>query len=101
MDFIRIIPCLDVKNGRLVKGVHFNDLRDVADPAEMGAAYSKAGADEGCNRQEDFGQKSPHDRIVARNVSPRIVGVTSPFHQLLRPGRGAVVGVSVSHLMEK
>ena len=46
MDFIRIIPCLDVKDGRLVKGVHFTDLRDVADPAEMGAAYSKAGADE-------------------------------------------------------
>jgi len=46
MDFVRIIPCLDVKDGRLVKGVHFVDLRDVADPAEMGAAYSKAGADE-------------------------------------------------------
>lgn len=46
MDFVRIIPCLDVKDGRLVKGVHFTDLRDVADPAEMGAAYSKAGADE-------------------------------------------------------
>lgn len=46
MDFVRIIPCLDVKDGRLVKGVHFVDLRDVADPAEMGQAYSKAGADE-------------------------------------------------------
>ena len=46
MDFVRIIPCLDVKDGRLVKGVHFVDLRDVADPAEMGEAYSKAGADE-------------------------------------------------------
>lgn len=46
MDYIRIIPCLDVKDGRLVKGVHFVDLRDVADPAETGEAYSKAGADE-------------------------------------------------------
>ncbi|HUV04595.1 MAG TPA: imidazole glycerol phosphate synthase subunit HisF [Armatimonadota bacterium] len=46
MDFVRVIPCLDVKDGRLVKGVHFADLRDVADPAEMGEAYSKAGADE-------------------------------------------------------
>ena len=46
MDFVRIIPCLDVKDGRLVKGVHFTDLQDVADPAEMGEAYSKAGADE-------------------------------------------------------
>jgi len=46
MDFIRIIPCLDVKDGRLVKGVHFQDLRDVADPADMGEEYSNAGADE-------------------------------------------------------
>ncbi len=46
MDFVRIVPCLDVKDGRLVKGVHFVGLRDVADPAEMGEAYSKAGADE-------------------------------------------------------
>ena len=46
MDYRRIIPCLDVKDGRLVKGVHFVDLRDVGDPAENGEAYSKAGADE-------------------------------------------------------
>ncbi len=46
MDYRRIIPCLDVKNGRLVKGVNFVDLRDVGDPAENGAAYSDAGADE-------------------------------------------------------
>ncbi|MGI6316661.1 MAG: imidazole glycerol phosphate synthase subunit HisF [Christensenellales bacterium] len=42
----RIIPCLDVKNGRVVKGVRFRDLRDVADPAEMAALYNEAGADE-------------------------------------------------------
>jgi cyclase len=46
MDYRRIIPCLDVKNGRLVKGVNFFDLKDVGDPAENGAAYDKAGADE-------------------------------------------------------
>jgi cyclase len=46
MDYRRIIPCLDVKNGRLVKGVNFVDLKDVGDPAENGAAYSEAGADE-------------------------------------------------------
>ena len=46
MDYRRIIPCLDVKDGRLVKGVNFVDLKDVGDPAENGAAYSKAGADE-------------------------------------------------------
>jgi cyclase len=46
MDYIKIIPCLDVKDGRLVKGVNFVDLKDMGDPAENGEAYSKAGADE-------------------------------------------------------
>jgi cyclase len=46
MDYRRIIPCLDVKDGRLVKGIHFADLQEVGDPAEAGAAYSEAGADE-------------------------------------------------------
>jgi len=46
MDYRRIIPCLDVKDGRLVKGVNFIDLKDVGDPSENGAAYSEAGADE-------------------------------------------------------
>ena len=42
----RIIPCLDVNNGRVVKGVNFVDLRDAGDPAEISAAYDRAGADE-------------------------------------------------------
>ena len=42
----RIIPCLDVHNGRVVKGVNFVDLRDAGDPVEIGKAYDKAGADE-------------------------------------------------------
>lgn len=42
----RIIPCLDVNNGRVVKGVNFVDLRDAGDPVEIAAAYDKAGADE-------------------------------------------------------
>ena len=42
----RIIPCLDVKNGRVVKGVSFVNLRDAGDPVECAAAYDKAGADE-------------------------------------------------------
>ena len=46
MDYRRIIPCLDVKNGRLVKGVNFVNLKEVGDPAENAAAYSDAGADE-------------------------------------------------------
>ncbi|MCE5250900.1 imidazole glycerol phosphate synthase subunit HisF [bacterium] len=46
MNYRRIIPCLDVKDGRLVKGVHFVELKNVGDPAENAAVYSEAGADE-------------------------------------------------------
>ena len=42
----RIIPCLDVKNGRVVKGVNFINFKDAGDPAEVGAVYDKSGADE-------------------------------------------------------
>jgi cyclase len=42
----RVIPCLDVAGGRVVKGIRFEGLRDVGDPVELGAAYSDAGADE-------------------------------------------------------
>jgi cyclase len=45
---IRIIPCLDVKDGRVVKGVNFVDLRDAGDPVEAAIAYDAAGADELC-----------------------------------------------------
>jgi cyclase len=45
---IRVIPCLDVKDGRVVKGVKFVDLRDAGDPVEAAAAYDEAGADELC-----------------------------------------------------
>ena len=43
---VRLIPCLDVKDGRVVKGVNFVDLRDAGDPVECAAAYDAAGADE-------------------------------------------------------
>ncbi len=42
----RIVPCLDIKDGRTVKGVNFVNLRDAGDPVELGAAYSEKGADE-------------------------------------------------------
>ena len=45
-DYRRIVPCLDMKDGRVVKGVHFVNLRDAGDPVEAGRAYSEAGADE-------------------------------------------------------
>jgi len=46
MPLPRLIPCLDVAGGRVVKGIRFRELRDVGDPVELGAAYSDAGADE-------------------------------------------------------
>ncbi len=46
MVALRLIPCLDVSNGRVVKGVNFVGLRDAGDPVELGCRYSKAGADE-------------------------------------------------------
>jgi cyclase len=45
---VRVIPCLDVSNGRVVKGVNFVDLRDAGDPVEQAQAYDAAGADELC-----------------------------------------------------
>ena len=44
----RIIPCLDVKNGRVVKGINFVDLKDAGDPVEQAKIYSNGGADEIC-----------------------------------------------------
>ena len=46
MKTIKIMPCLDMKNGRVVKGVHFVDLKDAGDPVENAAYYQKEGADE-------------------------------------------------------
>jgi cyclase len=45
---VRVIPCLDVKDGRVVKGVNFVDLRDAGDPVEAASAYDEAGGDELC-----------------------------------------------------
>ena len=46
MRVIRIIPCLDVDNGRVVKGVNFVNLRDAGDPVELASMYNQQGADE-------------------------------------------------------
>ncbi len=42
----RIIPCLDVMNGRVVKGINFKNLKDAGDPAQVASAYDQEGADE-------------------------------------------------------
>ena len=46
MDIIKIMPCLDMKEGRVVKGIHFVDIKDAGDPVENAALYEKEGADE-------------------------------------------------------
>lgn len=46
MSLIKIMPCLDMKDGRVVKGINFVNLRDAGDPVENAAFYQKEGADE-------------------------------------------------------
>ncbi|OPX19384.1 MAG: imidazole glycerol phosphate synthase subunit HisF [Desulfobacca sp. 4484_104] len=46
MNYIRVIPCLDIKDGRVVKGIHFVDLQDAGDPVENARLYEQEGADE-------------------------------------------------------
>ncbi len=76
----RIIPCLDVKNGRTVKGVNFLELRDAGDPVELGALYARNGADELCflDISATLEQRKTFDELVreiARNVNiPFTVG---------------------------
>ncbi len=76
----RIIPCLDVKDGRTVKGINFKQLRDAGDPVELGALYARQGADELCfldisatlEERKTFAQLV---KDIARNVNiPFTVG---------------------------
>ena len=56
---VRIIPCLDVKDGRVVKGINFVNLRDAGDPVEAAIAYDAAGADELASAGHHRGQQPP------------------------------------------
>jgi len=97
---VRLIPCLDVKDGRVVKGVNFVDLKDAGDPVEAAAAYDAAGADELCflditasheNRDTIF-----HivERTAARCFMPLTVGggvrTTEDIRKLLKAGADKV-----------
>jgi cyclase len=69
----RIIPCLDVKNGRIVKGVHFKGLRDAGDPVEAARAYDKQGADEICLLDITATTEGRNTFLdVVRRVAPQI-----------------------------
>ncbi len=96
----RIIPCLDVKDGRVVKGVNFVDLVDAGDPVEAAAAYDSAGADELCflditatheNRGIIF---DIIERTAARCFMPLTVGggvrTTDDIRHLLKAGADKV-----------
>ena len=77
MPLPRLIPCLDVAEGRVVKGVRFKGLRDVGDPVELGAAYSDAGADELVFLDVTATVDS---RVAAVDVAARVAEqVTIPF----------------------
>jgi len=97
---IRIIPCLDVKDGRVVKGVNFVDLKDAGDPVEAAAAYDAAGADELCflditasheNRDTIF---DIVERTAERCFMPLTVGggvrTTDDIRKLLHAGADKV-----------
>ena len=73
----RIIPCLDVKDGRVVKGVNFVDLKDAGDPVEIAAAYDKAGADEVVFL--DITASSDHRNTVVDMVRQVAANVFIPF----------------------
>jgi cyclase len=73
----RIIPCLDVRDGRVVKGTHFVDLRDAGDPVESGARYDAEGADELVFL--DITASSDRRNIVIRMVRDVADRVSIPF----------------------
>ena len=69
----RIIPCLDVKNGRVVKGVHFKGLRDAGDPVEAARAYDQQGADELCLLDITATTEGRETFVeVVRHVAPQV-----------------------------
>lgn len=74
---LRVIPCLDVKDGRVVKGVNFVSLRDAGDPVEQAALYDAAGADELCFL--DITASSDHRNTIVDVVSRTAAEVFLPL----------------------
>ncbi|MDD2421810.1 MAG: imidazole glycerol phosphate synthase subunit HisF [Heliobacteriaceae bacterium] len=77
MTYRRIIPCLDVKDGRLVKGINFENLQDVGDPALVGEAYCRAGADELVFLDITATLENRNTRLAA--VKRTVAGLTVPL----------------------
>ena len=100
MSTKRIIPCLDVNNGRVVKGVNFVNLKDAGDPVEVGSAYDKAGADElvflditatsdGRNTAVELVRRVAEKIFIPFTVGGGIRTVED-FRMLLREGAGKI-----------
>src|SRR4051812_50229723 len=75
---VRVIPCLDVKDGRVVKGVNFVDLVDAGDPVEAALAYDAAGADELCflHITPTHEKRGPILDVVRRTARARFIPPT-------------------------
>jgi cyclase len=96
----RIIPCLDCKDGRVVKGIHFENLRDAGDPGEMADAYNREGADElvmldiSASREGRATLMETVRRVAKRLFIPLTVGggvrVLDDAHRLLAAGADKV-----------
>ena len=96
----RIIPCLDVKNGRVVKGVNFEGLQDMADPVEMARYYNASGDTDGVKNGFDL---ELLDAVAARCAVPIIAsggaGKKEDFLELFRnhPAVDAGLAASIFH----
>ena len=97
---VRIIPCLDVKEGRVVKGINFVDLVDAGDPVEQAKHYSENGADEICfldisaslenrNTMVNVVKKTANEVFIPLTVGGGIATVDN-IHSLLKAGADKV-----------
>ena len=97
---VRVIPCLDVDAGRVVKGVNFRDLRDAGDPVELAAQYSASGADEliFLDITASSGERDTMYDVVSRTAAEVFIPLTvgggvrsvADFERLLRAGADKV-----------
>ena len=104
---VRVIPCLDVDGGRVVKGVNFETLRDAGDPVELAARYDAEGADEltflditassgGRDTMYDVVRRTAEQVFIPLTVGGGVRS-TADVDALLRAGADAVLAASVFH----
>ena len=85
----RIIPCLDVKDGRTVKGVNFVDLRDAGDPVALAKAYDAAGADELANDELVGDDKAANKKKKGKDKKRTAAAIRLPQNRRHQRGRDA------------